>query len=185
MKIKKDEIRNRILTAAETQFYNNGFFNTTTRSLANAADVTYGNMYKYFPNKEEILKALMGSYAKTVYEGFSNHLEHNKKEEFMPENIMGISNGFISLYKLSRIKFLIFFTGLRGSDMDQIRKKVMKLLASHINKTVKNQILAEILTENLISAVIRLAGEYEDVSSFGESLKKYIRYHMSGIRELQ
>jgi AcrR family transcriptional regulator len=50
--------RAQILAAARRLFAERGFHATTTRDLAEAADINDGLLYRYFANKQEILTAL-------------------------------------------------------------------------------------------------------------------------------
>ena len=52
------ERRGEILAAARSLFAERGFHGTTTRDLAAAADINDALLYRYFANKQEILKAL-------------------------------------------------------------------------------------------------------------------------------
>jgi AcrR family transcriptional regulator len=53
------ERRRQILTAARALFAERGFHATTTRDLAAAADINDALIYRYFPDKQAILAALM------------------------------------------------------------------------------------------------------------------------------
>ena len=53
------ERRRQILAAARTLFAERGFHATTTRDLAAAADINDALIYRYFPDKQAILAALI------------------------------------------------------------------------------------------------------------------------------
>jgi AcrR family transcriptional regulator len=53
------ERRQQILAAARTLFAERGFHATTTRDLATAADINDALIYRYFPDKQAILAALI------------------------------------------------------------------------------------------------------------------------------
>jgi AcrR family transcriptional regulator len=53
------ERRREILDAARTLFAERGFHATTTRDLAAAADINDALIYRYFPDKQAILEALV------------------------------------------------------------------------------------------------------------------------------
>jgi AcrR family transcriptional regulator len=50
--------RERILEAAERAFVRHGFHAATMQHVAEAADMSAGNLYRYFPSKEAIVEAL-------------------------------------------------------------------------------------------------------------------------------
>jgi AcrR family transcriptional regulator len=53
-----DRRRGEILAVAARTFAEKGYANTTTREIADAADVAEGTLYNYFANKREILLAI-------------------------------------------------------------------------------------------------------------------------------
>jgi AcrR family transcriptional regulator len=62
------ERRREILAAARTLFAERGFDATTTRDLATAADINDALIYRYFPDKQAILAALVDE-AIAVFQG--------------------------------------------------------------------------------------------------------------------
>lgn len=54
----KEPVRARILQAAETLLYEKGPVGATMRDIAGAAGVTPGNLYRYYPGKEQLLAAI-------------------------------------------------------------------------------------------------------------------------------
>lgn len=184
MREKKDYIRENIIIGAEKEFFKNGFSGSTTRDIAKSVGISYGNMYKYFNGKEKILEAVMGHYARTALKGFSEHLAHDPNLEFSQKITNGFAKGLVKLFEISRSKFIIFFSGMKGSKLDNTRKQVIDLLSKHIEVSINNPFLSKIITNNLISAIVELAKEYKEATKFQESTEKYISYHMAGISKL-
>ena len=54
----EDARRERILEAAERAFVRHGFHAATMQHVAEAAEMSAGNLYRYFPSKEAIVEAL-------------------------------------------------------------------------------------------------------------------------------
>ncbi len=54
----KQPVRARILQAAEALLYEKGPAGATMRDIAGAAGVTPGNLYRYYPGKEQLLAAI-------------------------------------------------------------------------------------------------------------------------------
>lgn len=52
-----DDRRQEILDAALACFARNGFHGTTIQDIAREAGVSHGSIYRYFPNKEEMIEA--------------------------------------------------------------------------------------------------------------------------------
>ena len=74
MQVLKEEIRNRILTAAEKIFYEQDFRSAKLTDIAEEADIPVALIYTYFKNKEVLFDAVVAG----VSEHFTDALE---KEE--------------------------------------------------------------------------------------------------------
>ncbi|MBQ6216417.1 MAG: TetR/AcrR family transcriptional regulator [Erysipelotrichaceae bacterium] len=55
----KDETRRAIIEAAKKEFLEKGFEDASMRSIAAKANITVGNIYRYFENKEELNKYIV------------------------------------------------------------------------------------------------------------------------------
>ena len=185
MQKKKDEIRQKILKAAEKEFLTKGFSSTTTRELAKNARITYGNMYKYYPSKEAILEAVIKTYAEDALKGFTEFMNHSDDSGHGKNLTEGIINGLVSLHGRSRQKFIILFTGLDGSKLQNVKNEIMELLKDHISGFVQDPVFAGIITENMMSAIVTLAREYKFVDEFRNVVGLYIQYHLAGIESIR
>ncbi len=181
MRQKSDEIKNRILKAAELEFSSKGFSGTTTRQLAKRAQVSYGNMYKYFQNKDELLEAVIGEYAKGVLKNFRDIMEKSLHQNPDDHHVELMVNALVALYEKSPVKFMIFLTGMEESKLYQLKVDLMESLKQRIYVTSQSDLLSDVLTDNLINAFIRFAGKFEDITQFKEIVQTYLRYHISGM----
>ena len=59
MQTLKKEVKERILKAARMEFAEHGFAKAKMRSIAERAGVSTGNLYTYFPNKDDLFCALV------------------------------------------------------------------------------------------------------------------------------
>ena len=66
MQYLKREIRERILAAAVEEFKEYGFANASIRNIANNAEISLGNIYRYFANKEALYFAVINPFMESV-----------------------------------------------------------------------------------------------------------------------
>ncbi len=57
--VLKDEQRNKILNAAKAEFAKNGIEHASLREIAKHADMTVGNLYRYFKNKQALADTIL------------------------------------------------------------------------------------------------------------------------------
>ena len=73
-KLSCDERRAAIIKAVRKVFAEKGFHGTTTRELAEAAEVSEALLFKHFPNKEALYSAMMLSCCQEKDEGMAGRL---------------------------------------------------------------------------------------------------------------
>ena len=66
MQYLKKEIRDRILNAAVTEFKEHGYSDASIRNIANNAEISLGNIYRYFENKEALYFAIITPFMESI-----------------------------------------------------------------------------------------------------------------------
>ena len=61
MQVLKEEVRQRIIKSARREFKKCGFEKASMRSIASSDNMTVGNLYRYYKNKEDLYGAIIGS----------------------------------------------------------------------------------------------------------------------------
>ncbi len=56
----KEDVKERILDSAKEEFLEKGYSDSSMRSIAAKAKMTVGNLYRYFKNKEDINRIIVG-----------------------------------------------------------------------------------------------------------------------------
>ena len=72
MQYLKREIRDRILQAAVEEFKEHGFSDASIRNIANNAEISLGNVYRYFSNKESLYFAVIDPFMDSVKSAVEN-----------------------------------------------------------------------------------------------------------------
>lgn len=75
MRPLNEALADRILTAAKTEFLQKGFRRASVRSIASAAGVTTGALYRYYANKEALFDALVAAPADELYQKYKDFIE--------------------------------------------------------------------------------------------------------------
>ena len=89
MQYLKDVVRTRIINAAIAEFKEYGYSNASIRNIAEVANISLGNIYRYYENKEDLFLTIINpltemtkqpSVSKVLEDDVS--LEANKKKLF-------------------------------------------------------------------------------------------------------
>jgi AcrR family transcriptional regulator len=70
MKKSEEYRKEQILKAANNCFTEKGFHNTSMRAIAAEAEMSLGNIYRYFENKEKLIESFVQSDEKELLEAF-------------------------------------------------------------------------------------------------------------------
>ena len=60
MQTLKDDVRERIVDSAKAEFLEKGIDKASMRDIAAGSNMTVGNLYRYFKNKEELNSFIVG-----------------------------------------------------------------------------------------------------------------------------
>jgi len=59
MQVLKESVRKAIINGAIAEFFDHGYQNANMRKIADSANITVGNIYRYFDNKEALFNAVL------------------------------------------------------------------------------------------------------------------------------
>lgn len=66
MQILKEKIRENIINSSRAYFISEGYEKATLKDIAEKADISVGNIYRYFKSKEEILSEIIKNFKENV-----------------------------------------------------------------------------------------------------------------------
>ena len=113
MKILKEDIRNRIVTAARNEFIKNGFKKTSMRTISAKSGIVLGNIYNYFKTKDDIFYAVLKPLLAVLHERMASyHIEKDKIDKVGfsmqgQKDLLRETLKIIFLYK-EELKLLLF-----------------------------------------------------------------------------
>ncbi len=132
--VLKEEVKNRIINSAIRVFKKDNYRKASMNEIAKYADVSVGNIYRYFDNKKKLYDYIV----KDIYTKLTDILEfcQNKDDDvdLMIENCI---NEFVKMYSEDKDVFIILINS--DDDLDK-------------NQTIINSIRS-ILSNNLITVM--------------------------------
>ena len=129
-----------ILAAASRLFAEKGFHRTTTKEIAEAADVSEGTLYNYFENKNDLLFGIMARLAE------SQDLAAQLETEFPPE----ARQLFLTMFK-NRKAFTEQYTAMQQAILSEIladadlRQRYYQQLIEPITTMLEKQLQMRIM----------------------------------------
>ena len=146
----KEESRERIVDSARSEFLQHGYRSSSMRRIALRSNMTVGNLYRYFKNKEELILAAVFPAYRELSElirsltGGRISLENREfpqgglSVEEIKQMISGLCTGFIGIYQRHQTEMRILM--MRSDVNDRITDWFSELIRSVI---VRNYALPE------------------------------------------
>jgi AcrR family transcriptional regulator len=133
MQVLKEEVRQRIIKSAKREFKKSGFEKASMRSIASSANMTVGNLYRYYKNKEDLFSAIIGSLFDEIKTLKANTpAEPEARLNYLLEN-------FKELQKELRSEWLTLFGGSAGTRFQKIADEIHNILKDTLTAVlVKN-----------------------------------------------
>ena len=166
MQIKKDDIKDKLISSARREFLDHGYAKASLRVIAEKAGLTKGAIYSYFENKDALFCALTApavhfienefQYDRSCYAAIT---KENHSDSF-ESNIQGFRNyAHEVLDHYESFKLLLFCSA--GSSLQDYKERIIQLYAQNFQtrlslytKTKKRE---DIISEMFVHT---LAGTY-------------------------
>ncbi len=189
MQVLKDEVRNKILFAAEKIFYEKDFRGTKLTDIADEADIPVALIYTYFKNKADLFDAVVAG----VDEHFTGALE---KEEALEAGLPStrfekVGAEYVHDLLKNHEKLVILMDKSTGTKHEGAKDRWIERLQSHIEKGAVqfalgtyDSTLFHILSNNYVEGLLEIARHYKNDEWAQEMLALMNRCYYHGVESL-
>ena len=188
MQVLKDEVRERILLAAEDSFYNKDYRNTKLSEIAELAECPTSLIYTYFKNKSELFNAIVAP----IYNDFFKALDEEEATEGdMLERLKKSGEGYLKQLLKNHRKLVILIDKSTGSDYEDAKEKMVSRLQKHIedgmarfSKQKYESMLSRILASNYTEGLLEIARNYKSYEWAKNILELMNQCYYLGVQSL-
>ncbi len=172
MKIKKDEIKDRIIRIAKAEFHKKGFSNASMRKIAKEVGISVSNIYNYFHGKDDIFKEIVYP---TIYAADQLIKRYMMNEDFNKNPVLWtIERTWQSTHLLflfldkNRDNLNLLFFKSQGSEYENLKEKYIDLFTELYLKQVgflktfnneSNFKVSDWFIHNIISFFVNIVNE--------------------------
>ncbi len=152
MQVLKDQVRNRIIASAKSEFLEKGFARASMRVIAENSEITVGNIYRYFSSKQLLFENVVHP----AYLCVKNLLESVQINEEMPlpseryhlfrEKFVGEVSDVIIEY---HSELLILFNGTSGTAYENTLGEVVNLIFDILEKYIMDPLASRNSVQNI------------------------------------
>lgn len=187
--VLKEEVRNRILNAAEKVFYEKDYRSAKLTEIAREANIPVALIYTYFKNKEVLFDAVVGS----IYLNFEAAFDEEESLEAgsASERFEIAGAKYIDELLKDRKKLIILMDKSYGTKHMDAKQKLIDQMQVHIAEGLNRQseerydpMLAHILANNFTEGLLEIARHYQSEEWAKEMLKLIAKCYYKGVESL-
>ena len=170
MQILKDEVKQNIISAAIQEFAEVGYQKASLRKIAGSANITVGNIYAYFKNKENLLDSILHPVINELNELIANL---SKGQMINSVSLESVANEITDIFLRNKQQFLILMVKPHGTKYENTKQQIIELVSKRMNDeylpclplSAQDDILAITLGSALIEGLLHIfVCAYQDES---------------------
>lgn len=188
----KDDVRISIIKAAKEEFLEKGYKGASMRSIANKANMTVGNLYRYYKNKEDINLSIVAPTFRLIDNAIKSLNNSNvnmeprvfnlkPNVEDVKANFDNFADNLVDIYFKNKTEFNILILHSRVSE--EMINKFSEIISDMIsqsfvlnNLSTEKDILCLAYANSLFSGIQTIFNNTKDDSSYLKvMIKTYLR----------
>ncbi|OAA88828.1 TetR/AcrR family transcriptional regulator [Clostridium coskatii] len=193
---KKDDVKERINNAALKVFSEKGYEKATISDISREANVSVGNIYKYYKSKEDIFYSVVPeSFVEELKKLIKTKIIMWKEEDKKVENNLLMNKNLTNLMMNNRRIMTALFNGSKNTKYENLKDEIIELLSNLVinNYTFEGmqsvneesrKLFLRCIFENLInmmSNIVLNVKKEEDLSALLRDINKYHTFGITGI----
>lgn len=124
MQVLKDDIKRRILDVARQEFNQRGFTKASMRDIAAKVGVGVGNLYNYYPSKDDLFRAVLAPVVSACYAMFDKHhgeYGHDALSMTRENYLLTAVSDYMTILKGNRTLLKILLFKSQGSSLENFK----------------------------------------------------------------
>lgn len=198
---KKDEIKERIDSAALCVFSEKGFVNAKMADIATRAEISVGNLYRYYRNKDELFYTIIPpsfteQFKSLLFSKITSIKDKGITSYKADPNYMSITGEFFQFLLTNKERFIILIEHGQSTKYSDFRRElvdffIMTFMDHYISpeksKSMSTQSIEDVLRivyDNLISMFSEVLKRDYSEAKIKMILRAINNYHLAGVNEL-
>lgn len=187
MQYLKKEIRDRIIAAAVEEFKEQGYADASIRNIANNAEISLGNIYRYFVNKEDLYFAVINPFMDSIRQFVDNDFSFTNKSmkeisETLISFIMQFNDELLIICKGNSVHYKTFVSYI----IDVIAGKIKELMQSvfpEIDDKIQNPDFYMAVAEGFLTSFFRILKNGEDKDVQERKARELITFYFGHMKD--
>lgn len=188
--VLKEEVRDRLLTAATEVFYECGFADARLSDIAKRAGISTGLVYSYFIKNKEALFGAVVSALPLDFDGIAR-AEESLAQTSPLARYRAVAEGHIDVILMHHREFVILMDKSHGTIYQNAKNDLVESVRAHIERELfKNgndsypALLPHVLASNFVEGLLEVARHYESPEQAHELFELIVRCYYEGVDSL-
>ncbi|AZO95984.1 TetR family transcriptional regulator [Iocasia frigidifontis] len=191
VQVLKEEVRERIYSAAVEEFYENNYNSAKMKDIARRANIPTGLIYSYYKNKEDLFAGI----ARPVFQKLKEFIKGKKDRDQGGERIFDVFEeieiDFIMNLFQERKQLIILVDKSEGTEFEGAKEEIVNLLEIHIREGLAGKIKGieddykdffyHILADNFTGRMFEIFRHFEDLNKARKMIELIARQHFYGV----
>jgi len=180
MQVLKESVRNAIVEGAITEFFQNGFQKANMKRIAENANITVGNIYRYYKNKEELFNEILLPAERAIddLESFDQKLHVTRIDS--EDDVNQLVQYVINVLKPYTREVFIMIYNSEGTHYQKVKNQLEELVVDKVNDFYPRQFdryLLTVLAQSFVQAVFLVFKEnVNNIRKIQEYISQLIVY---------
>lgn len=197
----KDDVKERIARAALIVFAREGFPGATMSTIAREAGVATGNLYRYYPSKEDLFQdAVSPAFVRRLTTLLKKRVTAVRGVDDLRTlppraTFHAVAEELLLFAIANRHRMLVLLGKSAGTPYadfpEQLGAMLERLAIAHFRARHPQRALSQperlalrLVYRNLLAAVVAILSDTEDPEKIREAVDAYSRYHLAGLKHL-
>lgn len=176
MKAIRDDVRQRILDAAQDDFLEHGYDGASMRAIAAQAKMTVGNIYLYFAGKAQLFEAIVTPPVQQLQAML-------RMQDATDESIRQLAASLHDVFIEHRVAFLILITRSQGSKYATFKEMIIMYARRRMEEifTGEDAALTLPLSVAIIDGLLAIFDGFDgDEARLQADLLRFLNYMLRG-----
>ena len=181
MQYLKKEIKENIIASAIAEFKEHGYADASIRNIANNAEISLGNIYRYFENKESLYFAVINPFIESIKQVIEHDIVFESKDmrvasETLVEFLVQHSDELMIIRKGNTVHYESFINYL----VDSISKKIREMLEHsfpEINEKIKNPNFYNAIAEGFLTSLFKVLSNDLPIDVQKQNVRELITFY--------
>lgn len=187
MQYLKKEIRENIIAAAIDEFKEHGYADASIRNIANNAEISLGNIYRYFANKEALYFAVINPFLASIKQVIEEEIvfeNGNMKDvaDILVKFLVAHSDELLIIRKGNSVHYEAFINYIVESISEKISEMAHNSI-EEIDTKIKNPSFYDAVAEGFLTSLFKVLSKSAPLEIQQRNVKELITFYFGHVED--